>query len=65
MVDGNYDREVTAADYYVWKRHFGSSAGSGAGFEERFPVNVPEPAGVVLGVIGLVMGIMRPRARVG
>jgi hypothetical protein len=64
--DGNYDGEVTKADYYVWKKHFGDSAGGmGAGFEERFPANVPEPEGVVLLLMGLMMGVMRRRARVG
>jgi hypothetical protein len=63
--DGNYDGEVTQADYYVWKKHFGNSAaGLGANFDERFPVNVPEPAGVLSAVMGVVLGIMRRRARV-
>jgi hypothetical protein len=56
--DGNYDGEVTQADYYVWKKHFGNTAaGLGANFDERFPANVPEPGGVILGVMGLVLGV--------
>jgi hypothetical protein len=56
--DGNYDGEVTQADYYVWRKHFGNvSGGLGAGFDERFPANVPEPGSVVLLVMAVVIGV--------
>jgi hypothetical protein len=52
--DFNDDGEVNAADYYVWKKHYGKSAGGlGAGFEEKFPVNVPEPGVRVMVLAGL------------
>jgi hypothetical protein len=40
---------VTQADYYVWKKHYGEPGGGiGASFDERFPLEVPEPASAVL-----------------
>ena len=32
--DGNFDGEVTQADYYVWKQHYGGMRGSVPDFAE-------------------------------
>jgi hypothetical protein len=64
--DANFDGRIDRGDYYLWKRDFGNAvSGLGAEFDERFPVSVPEPAGVMLGVMGLLAGIKRRRCRAG
>jgi hypothetical protein len=46
--DGNFDGEVTQADYYVWKKHYGESEfGEGSGGD------VPEPAGGLLWLLAI------------
>jgi hypothetical protein len=64
--DGNFDGRVTQADFFVWKKHYGESGA--AGFADRFPFEVPEPAGVglvLLGVIGFAAQRGRRSGRIG
>jgi serralysin len=54
--DGNGDGRVDAADYALWKTHFGTSAGGGS----LVAGSVPEPAGLALLSIALLLA---PRRR--
>jgi hypothetical protein len=59
--DGDFNGQITSADYNVWRSHFGQMAGSGASISGEgfgFGTNVPEPAATVL-VIGCFLGILR------
>lgn len=55
--DGNGDNVVNAADYTVWRNQLGSTpgAGSGSGSLDFNRSAVPEPATVVLQLVGAVM----------
>jgi hypothetical protein len=50
--DGNGDDKVSAADYTVWRDHFGASLGAGSGVG----VATPEPGSLTL--IWLAIGGM-------
>jgi hypothetical protein len=58
--DGNFDGRVTQADFFVWKGHYGEA--NMPGFDERFPFDVPEPAGAVLFTIAAA-GVSASRRR--
>jgi hypothetical protein len=53
---GDYDRNgiVDAADYVVWRDHFGQSLGGGAS------IGVPEPSIVMMPALAVVFALLRP-----
>jgi len=61
LADGNLDGVINAADYVVWRKNLGLSlrgagadSASGAASEMSLGVSaVPEPSGVILGIIAL------------
>jgi hypothetical protein len=60
FADGNYNDVVDAADYVLWRKHNGETGPSHPG--AAVGAAVPEPAGLVLLVIGI--GAMSSRRRV-
>jgi len=54
--DGDGSTMIDAADYEVWQDHFGVAAPSGAGATASHAV--PEPAGVLLVLLGAMSGIV-------
>ena len=52
--DGNGNEVVDAADYTIWRDNFGASLGSGAA------ATVPEPAGLPLMLIAVIMSLCLP-----
>ena len=59
--DGNGDRRVTRLDYDVWKTHYGEMARPNASLSDTFAAltpnsDVPEPASVLLVLIGVTAG---------
>jgi hypothetical protein len=60
FADGNYNDVVDAADYVLWRKHNGETGPSHPG--SAVGAAVPEPAGLVLLVIGI--GAMSSRRRV-
>ncbi len=58
--DGNNNQIVDAGDYAFWKSHFGQSLGSGSAGASLAHAAVPEPAALILAVVG-VLGMLRRR----
>ena len=54
---------VTPADYDVWRAHFGQTP-SGSGSGTLFSNAVPEPTGVLLGLIGIISLIYLQSSRI-
>jgi len=59
--DGNGDKVITQLDYDVWRMHFGATAGSGSAGSS--PTVVPEPATVLLALVGMFAGWIVPGSR--
>jgi T5SS/PEP-CTERM-associated repeat protein len=50
--DGNGNNQIDTGDYDVWRTHFGQIVGSGAGSDNFTNSAVPEPASIVLLLLG-------------
>jgi hypothetical protein len=51
--DGNFDGQITQADFAIWKSHFGQIIGSGSGAGLLAGATVPEPTSPILAISGL------------
>jgi hypothetical protein len=51
-------------DYNVWREHFGQNAGSSATLASALPSTVPEPASMILIVVGCVCAAFTRRKRI-
>ena len=56
--DGNGDMSVNSADYDYWKERFGNESGAGAVATNGAGLAIPEPAGVLLAVMLLLVACM-------
>jgi len=54
---------VNAADYTAWRARFGNTSGAGSVTFAIVPVSIPEPATVLLAVLGLLASYVFPRRR--
>ena len=56
--DGNGDMTVNSSDYSYWKARFANTSGSGTATSSESSLAIPEPGGIVLGLMLLLVAGM-------
>ena len=65
FADGNYNNNVDAADYVLWRKNVGHTGPVGQGSSEfNIITNIPEPATILLFAVGLSMMFLRCRGKI-
>jgi hypothetical protein len=64
FADGNYNNNVDAADYVLWRKNVGHTGPVGQGASEfNIVTNLPEPTSVFLFAVGSALIFMCRRER--